>query len=436
MLPPDVLAEQPLLSPDLEELFAKGSPSAQGALGLQMEEEELLRSLGLEDAMAPVDVGAPSEHQKPPKASESRASRRHHVNSKHAPHSPHARASAHKSPPPKLSRLPHQRERAHTPLDIDPVSVVQVIIIISAFTVAIRGFLSVMHRAYGGCPFPSLWSKVLGGPAPPSDAGHKPRRRGQRSRRMHPRALAMLRAVTWMLPRAMHEGERNRRKTSDADVEQDERQALLDQTTAAGGERAAQPSTGAVAAGGFMPAIKRVVSERLLPRFLGSGSDPPALISPAQLRWLVAEVLPRRLGIKDMRLLYSTEQHGCSLRTAFHLIEGKGPCVVIVLDVNGHIFGAFCSEPPQPLAQYQGSGESCLFTVHPNQRVYRWSHSNALFFIGGPHFMGFGSGPAYGLYLDDSFENGSSGASDTYHNDCLASAVDFRVVKVEIWGFE
>ena len=31
-------------------------------------------------------------------------------------------------------------------------------------------------------------------------------------------------------------------------------------------------------------------------------------------------------------LLYSTEQHGCSLRTAYNRCEGVGPTVLLVLD--------------------------------------------------------------------------------------------------------
>lgn len=185
------------------------------------------------------------------------------------------------------------------------------------------------------------------------------------------------------------------------------------------------------------PALSRLVSEMWVPRLLGSRSDPPSLVGGDALRALCKAVLPRRYAIMDWVLHYSTEQHGCSLHTAYARAGGEGhePCVLLLLDSAGHTFGAYCSVPPRAEGHYRGTGECCLFSVQPRFAVYRWSRKNELFVLGGHDFLGFGSGPAFGLRVDDSFEWGCSGRSDTFDNECLASAAEFRIVKAEIWGF-
>lgn len=46
-----------------------------------------------------------------------------------------------------------------------------------------------------------------------------------------------------------------------------------------------------------------------------------------------------------------------------------------------------------------------------------------------------GGGGGFGLWLDASFEQGSSSACDTFDNPPLASSREFRCVKAELWGF-
>lgn len=54
----------------------------------------------------------------------------------------------------------------------------------------------------------------------------------------------------------------------------------------------------------------------LCPALSGSTSNPPSVLSRAQLARL-AQALPARYAICDWRLVYSTEQHGCSLWTFY-----------------------------------------------------------------------------------------------------------------------
>ena len=101
-----------------------------------------------------------------------------------------------------------------------------------------------------------------------------------------------------------------------------------------------------------------------LPKLLGSTSDPPSVLSSAQVA-LVHRALPPRIRIRDWALLYSTEQHGCSLRTAYHRCERQGATVLLVLDGQGSIFGAFSGDSWRDVGgkHYHGNGETFLFKV-------------------------------------------------------------------------
>ena len=62
-------------------------------------------------------------------------------------------------------------------------------------------------------------------------------------------------------------------------------------------------------------------------------------------RRLLLPHLPAQLQLYDWTLRYSTEQHGCSLRTAYSRLAERGGSLLIVRDVQGHVFGGFASEP-------------------------------------------------------------------------------------------
>lgn len=227
------------------------------------------------------------------------------------------------------------------------------------------------------------------------------------------------------------------------------------------------------------------------PMLLGSSSDPPTVLSPAQLAHLRA-ALPARLRALDWRLAFSTDQHGCSLQTFYRRVEHNGPSFIVVLDGSGWSFGAFVSESWRCNAQhYFGTGECFLFKarigsvqidvlplahtppfaqihphlrgctltsafahplqqMHPHFRLFPWTRANSHFVHASSAGVAFGSrastadaSPASaaahpGLYLDSSFEFGSSAAAhgSTFGNEPLASTVEFRAIKVEAWVFE
>ena len=184
-----------------------------------------------------------------------------------------------------------------------------------------------------------------------------------------------------------------------------------------------------------------------LPALIGATTTPKCILSDAH-RTEILRHLPPSLALCDWTLRYSTEQHGCSLRTALMRLDGRGPSLLAVLDSNGHLFGGFASESWHVSRHYFGTGESFLYEAHPTLRVYPWSGANPHFLLAFPDSIAFGGGGQFGLWLDEAFEYGSSGRSSTFGNEPLttaakprlgdddSTAAEFRVMRAEFWGFE
>ena len=148
-----------------------------------------------------------------------------------------------------------------------------------------------------------------------------------------------------------------------------------------------------------------------------------------------------QLQLYEWVLRYSTEQHGCSLRTAYSRVQHSGgPTLLVVRDQQGATFGGFASEPWHPSPSYYGNGECFLFrtrAAQPEQLdAYAWTGANSHFQLGFADSIAFGGGGQFGVWLDEAFEYGSSGRCDTFGNDVLSSTPDFKVRRLEIWGFE
>ena len=109
--------------------------------------------------------------------------------------------------------------------------------------------------------------------------------------------------------------------------------------------------------------------------------------------------------------------------------------MLLVLDGQGSIFGAFSGDAWRVDKHYYGNGESFLFTVHPQFKVYPWTRANDHFVLAAHDCLAFGSEDA-GIYLDSAFEFGSSKRSLTFDNEPLGSSIDFKCIKVEIWTFK
>ena len=167
---------------------------------------------------------------------------------------------------------------------------------------------------------------------------------------------------------------------------------------------------------------------------IDEGDEARCIVGPSG-RAAIAAQLPPAMRLREWVLAYSTEHHGCSLRTAHQRLADAGPTIVMVLDAAGNRFGGFATEPWRPGARYFGTGESFLFKAAPGAPVscYHWSGANNHFQLAYHDSMAMGGGGHFGLWLDEAFEYGSSGRSDTYANEPLSPEESFRIIRVEIW---
>ena len=70
---------------------------------------------------------------------------------------------------------------------------------------------------------------------------------------------------------------------------------------------------------------------------------------------------------------------------------------------------------------------TCEHTLtHIHSRAYTHAHA---WWSG----LGFGADPDFALWVDDAFENGSSGKSATFGNDRLSSTGSFGCLSIEVW---
>ncbi|GAM23294.1 hypothetical protein SAMD00019534_064690 [Acytostelium subglobosum LB1] len=162
-----------------------------------------------------------------------------------------------------------------------------------------------------------------------------------------------------------------------------------------------------------------------------------AYIDPEDTLHIISD-LPRQLQLRDWVLLYQTGRDGISMNTFFNKTESQGACIIFMRDFNHNIFGGFLSESIRRSNTFYGSGECFLFKLKPAYQPYHWSRENRCFILTSNNFisMGAGNNGKYGLWLDDNFDEGTSGKSETFNNDPLSTLEeDFKCLDMEIWGF-
>ena len=174
----------------------------------------------------------------------------------------------------------------------------------------------------------------------------------------------------------------------------------------------------------------------------------------------------------------------------------RGGTLLVVRDVDGHVFGGFASTPWHVSPHYFGTGECFLFSASPAFRCWPWTGAplppsplasrpsplafrpslldpilapsapapppspvapsgrdpprdpscphppppcagaNSHFQLGFADSIAFGGGGQFAIWLDEAFEYGSSGRCETFGNEPLSASADFKVSRVEMWGFE
>ncbi|KAG8658519.1 hypothetical protein MANES_03G159300v8 [Manihot esculenta] len=135
-------------------------------------------------------------------------------------------------------------------------------------------------------------------------------------------------------------------------------------------------------------------------------------------------------------LLYSTLKHGISLRTLIRKsADLPGPCVLIVGDRQGAVFGGLleCPLKPTPKRKYQGTNQTFVFTtIYGEPRLFRATGANRYYYMCLNDLLALGGGCNFALCLDGDLLNGTSGPCETFGNLCLAHQPEFELKNVEV----
>ncbi|XP_057826576.2 uncharacterized protein LOC131038229 isoform X1 [Cryptomeria japonica] len=167
-------------------------------------------------------------------------------------------------------------------------------------------------------------------------------------------------------------------------------------------------------------------------------TEPSFLLSKSFSSFL-SSALPTVAQGQKWMLLYSTRKHGISLLTLYRRSAYcPGPCLLVVGDHQGAVFGGLLAAPLLPTSskKYSGSNDNFVFTnVSGRPIMFRPTGANRYFVLCSNDSLALGGGGHFALYLDGDLLRGSSGYCETFGNSCLARTEDFELKDVELWGF-
>ncbi|CAH0726293.1 unnamed protein product, partial [Brenthis ino] len=170
--------------------------------------------------------------------------------------------------------------------------------------------------------------------------------------------------------------------------------------------------------------------------------------------------LPVRITMYQPVLLYTTEEHGCSLTTFYVRVEHHEPTLLMIKTCNNEVFGAYCStrwfernqkDERGNRQAYFGTGETFLFSLHPVRAKYPWvgcaqedskdegdvktSHANSLFMAADNTMITVGGGDGQAIWMDENIRFGKTDRCSTFNNPPLCPSGDFEIRVLEVYGF-
>ncbi|XP_074106602.1 GTPase-activating protein skywalker isoform X7 [Cotesia typhae] len=166
--------------------------------------------------------------------------------------------------------------------------------------------------------------------------------------------------------------------------------------------------------------------------------------------------LPVRITMYQPTLLYTTEEHGCSLTTFYLRVEQHEPTLLMIKTCNNEVFGAYCStrwcernmkDDKGHRQAYFGTGETFLFSLYPERAKYPWvgmdsthndikvHHSAELFMAADSKMITIGGGDGQAIWMDENIRYGKTDHCSTFNNPPLCASGDFEIRVLEVYGF-
>ncbi|XP_049822594.1 GTPase-activating protein skywalker-like isoform X2 [Aethina tumida] len=162
--------------------------------------------------------------------------------------------------------------------------------------------------------------------------------------------------------------------------------------------------------------------------------------------------LPVRITMYQPILLYTTEEHGCSLTTFYVRVEQHEPTLLMIKTCNNEVFGAYCSsrwgernvkDDRGNRQAYFGTGETFLFSLYPERAKYPWvgmdgdkvHHAAELFMAADSKMITIGGGEGQAIWMDENIRYGKTDRCQTFNNPPLCPSGDFEIRVLEVYGF-
>ncbi|XP_017784438.1 PREDICTED: TBC1 domain family member 24 isoform X1 [Nicrophorus vespilloides] len=163
--------------------------------------------------------------------------------------------------------------------------------------------------------------------------------------------------------------------------------------------------------------------------------------------------LPVRITMYQPILLYTTEEHGCSLTTFYVRVEQHEPTLLMIKTCNNEVFGAYCSskwgernmkDDRGNRQAYFGTGETFLFSLYPDRAKYPWvgiegdknlGHGSELFMAADSRMITIGGGEGQAIWMDENIRYGKTDHCQTFNNPPLCPSGDFEIRVLEVYGF-
>lgn len=163
--------------------------------------------------------------------------------------------------------------------------------------------------------------------------------------------------------------------------------------------------------------------------------------------------LPVRITMYQPVLLYTTEEHGCSLTTFYVRVEQHEPTLLMIKTCNNEVFGAYCSsrwyernlkDDRGQRQAYFGTGETFLFSLYPERAKYPWvgiegdkglGHASELFMAADSKMITIGGGEGQAIWMDENIRFGKTDRCQTFNNPPLCATGDFEIRVLEVYGF-
>ncbi|KAI2510153.1 hypothetical protein MHU86_4185 [Fragilaria crotonensis] len=171
----------------------------------------------------------------------------------------------------------------------------------------------------------------------------------------------------------------------------------------------------------------------------------PRLLSEGIMKELV-KAMPYTLRGRSWTRLFSITRDGDSFGSFLNGVERNESTVVVVQTTKGEIIGGFADatwECRGVDGNFFGAGTSFIFSLVRSQensdpiQIFRWQGVNDYSQVCRQGCIGMGGGGgSFGLFLQDDFTKGSSGACDTFGNaGPLTSSPCFDILNFEVYGF-